>query len=179
LLGVRFIRNSLRRLECLALGYAEGEVRDAKKHDYHGDYGRVGNRAGHCASAVCILGNAWKAGWCRSGRYYQQAGPGLSGSGPYNAPGRASQVPLPGAAFTLRPSALRRTSHDASMTTLGAPGTLRTGQPTTSPPRARRTDFSHRVGASMANGLRPLYCPWPRCFVYHTIPFGAALALPP
>ena len=29
----------------------------------------------------------------------------------------------------------------------------------------------------MANGLRPLYCPWPRCFLYHTIPFGAALAL--
>jgi hypothetical protein len=30
----------------------------------------------------------------------------------------------------------------------------------------------------MANGLRPLYCPWPRCFVYHTIPFGAACTLP-
>src|SRR5215211_2971214 len=29
----------------------------------------------------------------------------------------------------------------------------------------------------MANGLRPLYCSWPRCFVYHTIPFGAAFAL--
>jgi hypothetical protein len=55
-------------------------VRDAKKHDYHGDYGRVGNRAGHCASAVCILGNAWKAGWCRSGRCYQQAGPGSYGA---------------------------------------------------------------------------------------------------
>jgi hypothetical protein len=55
-------------------------VRDAKKHDYHGDYGRVGNRAGHCASAVCILGNAWKVGWCRSGRYCQQAGPGLAGA---------------------------------------------------------------------------------------------------
>src|SRR5215217_645182 len=82
-----------------------------------------------------------------------------------------------GAAFALRPLRvardLKRCDHDC----LGAPGTLRTGQPTT-PPRARRTDFSHRVGASMANGLRPLYCPWPRCFVYHTIPFGAALALP-
>ena len=30
----------------------------------------------------------------------------------------------------------------------------------------------------MANRLRPLYCPWPRCFVYHTIAFGAAFALP-
>src|SRR5215204_6443210 len=36
-------------------------------------------------------------------------------------------------------------------------------------PVGRTTGFSHRVGASMANGLRPLYCPWPRCFVYHTI----------
>jgi len=30
----------------------------------------------------------------------------------------------------------------------------------------------------MANGLRPLYCPWPRCFAYHTIVFGAAFTLP-
>ena len=36
-------------------------------------------------------------------------------------------------------------------------------------PVGRTTGFSHRVGASMANGLRPLYCPWSRCFVYHTI----------
>src|SRR5215208_6874887 len=36
-------------------------------------------------------------------------------------------------------------------------------------PVGRTTGFSHRVGASMATGLRPLYCPWPRCFVYHTI----------
>jgi hypothetical protein len=30
----------------------------------------------------------------------------------------------------------------------------------------------------VAFGLRPLYCPWPRCFVYHTIAFGAAFTLP-
>jgi hypothetical protein len=29
----------------------------------------------------------------------------------------------------------------------------------------------------MANRLRPLYCPWPRRFVYHTIPFGAAFIM--
>ena len=29
----------------------------------------------------------------------------------------------------------------------------------------------------MANGLRPLYCPWPRCFVNLPIAIGAAFAL--
>src|SRR5829696_107870 len=46
-------------------------------------------------------------------------------------------------------------------------------------PRVRHTGFSHRVGASMANGLRPLYCPWPRCFVYLPIAIGAALRSAP
>ena len=30
----------------------------------------------------------------------------------------------------------------------------------------------------MANGLRPLYCSWPRCFVFLPIAFGAAFTLP-
>ena len=30
----------------------------------------------------------------------------------------------------------------------------------------------------MANGLRPLYCPWPRCSVFLPIAFGVAFALP-
>jgi len=38
------------------------EVRDGKKHDDHGDFGRVGNRGGLCAMALRILGNARKAG---------------------------------------------------------------------------------------------------------------------
>ena len=42
------------------------------------------------------------------------------------------------------------------------------------PLRARRTGFSHRVGASMATGLRPLYCPWPPFWVPL---LSAALAL--
>jgi hypothetical protein len=157
LLGVRFIRNSLRRLECLALGYAEGEVRDAKKHDYHGDYGRVGNRAGHCASAVCILGNAWKAGWCRSGRYYQQAGPVSYGTSAPIMPLAALGGPLPGAALCAL-SALRGTSSGATMyPPVGRAHRYvhmcRKGT------RARRTGFSHKVGApTTVGGSGPSLC---------------------
>src|SRR5215217_2663249 len=85
--------------------------------------------------------------------------------------------PLGARSLALPPSTLRGTSGGATMT--ASAHRAHYGQDSLQlPPRARRTDFSHRVGASMANGLRPLYCPWPRCFVYHTIPFGAALALP-
>src|SRR5687767_8272563 len=63
------------------------------------------------------------------------------------------------------------------MTTPGGPRTQCQSVPATPPCSAHRLLY-HRVGASMANGLRPLDCSWPRCFVYHTIAFGAAFTLP-
>ena len=63
LVGGRFIRDSSRRLECPAPAHTEGGGEGGgKKHDDHGVFCRVGNRAGLCGMAVCILGNVRKAG---------------------------------------------------------------------------------------------------------------------
>jgi hypothetical protein len=42
----------------------------------------------------------------------------------------------------------------------------------------RRVEYSYHPSSGRGpTGLRPLYCPWPRCFVYLPIAFGAAFTL--
>ena len=98
-------------------------------------------------------------------------GPSPTGLRLYTVPGRA----LHGASWSVAlRSAFLYVARDLGCcdhTTLGAPGTLRTGQPTTFPPRARRTGFSHRFGAPTTSpcGAPALYWPWPRySFISHS-----------
>jgi hypothetical protein len=89
-------------------------------------------------------------------------GPGYpSGSGLYNAPGRALWTP-PCAAFTFPDCALRGTSGGATMTTPG--GTRTPRKACQQSPRARLTGFSHRVGAPTpprVRGSDSSLCPAP------------------
>src|SRR5215204_7629718 len=105
--------------------------------------------------------------------------PGLSGSGPYTALGRAFLTPLlawlrfsyPTSSVALNFAPLKCCAGASVVRSCPSPVGASTPrhQAQLQLPRVRHTGFFHRVGASMANGLRPLYCPWPRCFVYHTI----------
>jgi hypothetical protein len=98
-----------------------------------------------------------------------RVGPGLSGSGLYSALGQAVLTPLlawpllsyPTSSVAVRFTPLKRCSGASVMRPCLPP----VGRAHSLPkahvqlPRVRRTGFSHRVGASMANRLRPFALP--------------------